>query len=61
VKHSDLSDNKLPPIVCFAGSDWWYHNRGHIDMQLMRLFAKETVTLYANTMVMQKLNLSQPL
>ena len=41
-------------IICFGGSDWWYHNRGHIDMQLMRRFAKMGTTLYVNSIVMQK-------
>lgn len=40
--------------VCFGGEDWWYHNRGHIDMQLMRRFAKYGPTLYINSLVMQK-------
>ena len=40
--------------VCFGGEDWWYHNRGHIDMQLMRRFAKCGPTLYINSLIMQK-------
>ena len=43
-------------VVCFGGEDWWYHNRGHIDMQLMRRFAKKGTTLYINSIVMQKIN-----
>lgn len=23
-------------VVCFGGEDYWYHNRGHYDMQMMR-------------------------
>jgi hypothetical protein len=46
-------------VLCFGGEDWWYHNRGHIDMQLMRRYAKKDVVLYVNSIVMQKLNLSQ--
>ena len=42
------------PVVCFGGEDWWYHNKGHIDMQLMRRFAKTSTTLYINSIVMQK-------
>ncbi len=45
--------------VCFGGEDWWYHNRGHIDMQLMRRFAKMGTTLYVNSIVMQKPNLKR--
>lgn len=46
-------------VLCFGGEDWWYHNRGHIDMQLMRRFAKKGRTLYINSIVMQKLNIGQ--
>jgi glycosyltransferase involved in cell wall biosynthesis len=46
-------------VLCFGGEDWWYHNRGHIDMQLMRRFAKKGVVLYVNSIVMQRLNLTQ--
>ena len=28
----DLCDG----IICFGGEDWWYHNRGHYDIQMMR-------------------------
>ena len=41
-------------VICFGGEDWWYHNRGHIDMQLMRRFARRGATLYVNSIVMQK-------
>ena len=46
-------------MLCFGGEDWWYKNRGHIDMQLMRRFAKKGITLYVNSIVMQKPKLSQ--
>lgn len=46
-------------VICFGGEDWWYHNRGHIDMQLMRRFAKRGTALYINSIVMQKLGLGQ--
>jgi len=46
-------------VICFGGEDWWYHNRGHIDMQLMRRFAKSGTTLYVNSIVMQKPKLSE--
>lgn len=44
-------------VLCFGGEDWWYHNRGHTDMQLIRRFAKKGTVLYVNSIVMQKLNL----
>jgi glycosyltransferase involved in cell wall biosynthesis len=41
-------------VVCFGGEDWWYHNRGHIDMQIMRRFAGKGTTVYVNSLIMQK-------
>lgn len=46
-------------VLCFGGEDWWYHNRGHTDMQLMRRFANKGTVLYVNSIVMQKLNIGQ--
>ena len=50
---------KKNDVICFGGEDWWYKNRGHIDMQLMRRFSKIGVTVYVNSIVMQKPKLSQ--
>lgn len=41
-------------VLCFGGEDWWYHNRGHVDMQLMHQFARRGTVLYVNSIVMQK-------
>jgi len=46
-------------VVCFGGEDWWYKNRGHIDMQLMRRFAQLGTTVYINSIVMQKPSLKK--
>ena len=46
-------------VICFGGEDWWYHNRGHVDMQLMRRFARAGTTLYVNSIVMQKPTLTK--
>ena len=46
-------------VICFGGEDWWYHNRGHIDMQLMRRFARIGTTVYVNSIVMQKPSLQE--
>lgn len=43
-------------LICFGGEDWWYHNRGHIDMQLIRRFARRGKVLYVNSIVMQRTN-----
>ncbi len=50
---------RIKDVLCFGGEDWWYHNRGHTDMQLMRRFARLGTVLYINSIVMQKPNLSQ--
>ena len=54
-----LKDSKDISYLCFGGEDWWYHNRGHIDMQLMRCFTRRGTTLYVNSIVMQKPNLKK--
>lgn len=54
-----MNSPKNIDVICFGGEDWWYHNRGHIDMQLMRRFAKSGTTLYVNSIVMQKPKLSE--
>jgi len=41
-------------FVCFGGEDWWYHNRGHADMQLMKRFARKGTVLYVNSIIMGK-------
>ncbi len=41
-------------VLCFGGEDWWYHNRGHFDMQLMKRFARRGTVLYVNSIVMAK-------
>jgi glycosyltransferase involved in cell wall biosynthesis len=40
-------------VVCFGGVDWWYHNRGHFDIQLMRRLAPHVPTLYVNSIAMR--------
>lgn len=41
-------------VICFGGGDWWYHNQAHVDMQLMRRFARIATVLYVNSVVIQK-------
>lgn len=40
-------------IVCFGGEDWWYHNRGHYDLQMMREASKHIPVLYINSIGMR--------
>jgi glycosyltransferase involved in cell wall biosynthesis len=46
-------------VVCFGDSDWWYHNHGHMDIQLMRRFARYGVVLYVNSIVVRKFNIGE--
>ncbi len=41
-------------FLCFGGEDWWYHNRAHTDMQLMRRFSQKGTTVYVNSVMMRK-------
>jgi glycosyltransferase involved in cell wall biosynthesis len=36
-------------IVCLGGEDWWYHNRGHFDFQIMRRLAHRWPVLFVNS------------
>lgn len=51
---TEPGNNKDISFICFGGEDWWYHNQAHIDMQLMRRFARIGTTLYVNSIVMEK-------
>ena len=33
-------DRGFDGIICIGGEDWWYHNRGHFDFQIMRRLAE---------------------
>lgn len=40
-------------IVCFAGIDWWYHNRGHSESQIMTRLARRVPVLWVNSIGMR--------
>lgn len=46
-------------VLCFGDSDWWYHNQGHMDMQLMKQYAKFAKVLYVNSIVIRKFNIRE--
>jgi glycosyltransferase involved in cell wall biosynthesis len=48
-----VSVDKNPPIVCFAGCDWWYHNRGLFCPQVMKKLAKDHRILFVNSLGMR--------
>jgi len=50
---------RVQGVLCFGSQDWWYHNRAHIDMQLMRRYARAVPVLYVNSIVMRKPNMGE--
>lgn len=40
-------------IICFAGCDWWYHNRGLFCPQVMKRLAKDSRVLFINSLGMR--------
>ena len=40
-------------VICFGGEDWWNHNRGHYDMQMMRELGSMAPVLYVNSIGMR--------
>jgi glycosyltransferase involved in cell wall biosynthesis len=37
-------------IICIGGEDWWYHNRGHFDLQILRRYARQMPVLFVNSL-----------
>lgn len=46
-------DRAFDGVICFGGEDWWYHNRGHFDIQMMREFSSRLPVLYVNSIGMR--------
>ncbi len=40
-------------IICIGGEDWWYHNRGHFDFQIMRRLAEQWPVLFINSLAVR--------
>ena len=49
----DTINNAFDGVLCFGQVDWWYHNRTHFDLQIMREFSKEVPVLYVNSLGMK--------
>ncbi len=47
---SELRERDFDGIICFGGEDWWYHNRGHFDFQIMRRLARHWPVLFVNSL-----------
>lgn len=37
-------------VICIGGEDWWYHNRGHFDFQMMRRLSRRWPVLFVNSL-----------
>lgn len=46
-------------FLCFGDNDWWYHNHGHMDIQLMRRFAETGTVLYINSVIIRKFHVNE--
>jgi glycosyltransferase involved in cell wall biosynthesis len=42
-------DRTCDGVICFGGADWWYHNRAHYDLQMMRELSRIVPVLYVNS------------
>jgi glycosyltransferase involved in cell wall biosynthesis len=40
-------------VVCFGGVDWWYHNHGHYEVQMMRELSERLPVLFVNSIGMR--------
>ena len=53
----DISADHVAPtsdgVVCFAGIDWWYHNRSHSEGQVMTRLARRARVLWVNSIGMR--------
>ncbi|MEQ1652127.1 MAG: glycosyltransferase [Hyphomicrobium sp.] len=46
-------------IICIGGEDWWYHNRGHFDFQIMRRLAEDWPVLFVNSLAVRMPSLKE--
>ena len=46
----DSENRGFDGIICIGGEDWWYHNRGHFDFQIMRRIARRMPVLFVNSL-----------
>lgn len=52
--HSPISTTRAyDGVICFGSVDWWYHNRGHYDLQIMREMSRDLPVLYINSIGMR--------
>lgn len=44
------SEQSFDGVICIGGEDWWYHNRGHFDFQIMRRLSRRWPVLFVNSL-----------
>lgn len=54
-----IADRPFDGIICIGGEDWWYHNRGHFDFQIMRRLAKDRPVLFVNSIAVRMPSLKE--
>ncbi len=45
-----MNRRDMPTLICFAGCDWWFHNRGLFCPQVMTRLAKRYRILFINSL-----------
>ncbi|MGQ0457098.1 MAG: glycosyltransferase [Hyphomicrobium sp.] len=53
IAHGQRSEAAFDGIICIGGEDWWYHNRGHFDFQIMRRLAVRQPVLFVNSLAVR--------
>ena len=52
-RHEGAAAGSADGVVCFAGVDWWYHNRGHSECHIMKRLAGRAPVLWINSIGMR--------
>jgi len=53
VQPAGSPDLPFDSVICFGAVDWWYHNRGHFDLQILRELTGHVPVLYVNSIGMR--------
>lgn len=53
IKREVAASAEFDGVICFGGVDWWYHNRGHFDLQMMKQMSQRVPVLYVNSIGMR--------
>jgi len=53
VDEDKILSSGFDSVLCMGTVDWWYHNRGHFDLQILKRFARKVPVLYVNSIGMR--------